>query len=99
MTKVQGFGLAVLALILGVAVGRTNAAKAHKMEEFQKPVAVSRVTWRMPDGFTKDGSVLFCKASGREYKSGQADDARKSMVQFHGDIDGNPFLAYVKFED
>lgn len=99
MSKSQSIGLAVLTLILGVAIGRTNTAKTLKADEYKMPVNVSRVTWRMPDGFTKDGDVLFSKLGSREYRSGDADDQKKSMVQFHGDIDGNPFLAYVQFED
>ncbi len=80
MTKIHSVGLAVLVLVLGVAIGRTNTAKTLKADEFKMPVNVSRVTWRMPNGFTKDGDVLFCKAGGREYRSGEADDAKKGMV-------------------
>ena len=90
--------ISAFTLIFGFAIGQTRMTKAATVEQAEKPVTIRWIVWRDADGKVRDGNVILAKSRGQEYR-GEHDGSENNIVQIHGDIDSNPFLMYVKFED
>lgn len=98
MKKSYAIAMSAFALLFGFAVGQKRMEGSIAAQEIEKPVSIRWVVWKDSKGNTKNGDVILAKSRGKEFVE-KCDTSSSDLVQIHGDIDGQPFMIYTKFEE